>query len=98
MRVAPLLRRHEFGHVRFDRARRGAERESKPVRNAEHVRIDREGRRLEHDRHHDVGGLAADTGQRFEFGAVAWHVTAVKFDETARGGDDVLRFGPEETA
>ena len=37
-----------------------------PVRDAEHVRVDGERRFLERDRHHDVGGFAADAGQRFE--------------------------------
>jgi len=98
MRMAPLLRRHEFGHVGFDRARRGAERQSKPVRNAEHVRINREGRRFEHDRHHDVGGLPADARQRFQLGPFARNFTTVLLDQSARGGDDVLGLRAEEPA
>jgi hypothetical protein len=60
VRVAPLLARDELRDVVLDVARRLAERESEPVRDAKYVRVDGERRLLERDRHHHVGRLSPD--------------------------------------
>jgi len=98
MRVPPLRRRHEFGDVGFYRARRRTQREPEPVRNAEHVCVDGKRRFFKCHRHHDVRGLPAHAGQRFELLALARNLARVIVDETLRGSDDIFRFHPEEAA
>ena len=98
MREAPLFARDELRDVVLDAARRRGEGEPQPVRHAEDVRIDRERGLGKGDRHHDVGGLAADAGKRFERLAFARHFTAVLGDEPARRPDQILRLHAKEAA
>ena len=51
-------------HV-LDLARRPARRQPGAVADAEQMRVDGDGRLAEGDVEHDIGGLAADAGQRF---------------------------------
>jgi len=98
VRVAPLLARNEFCHVVLHAPRRCSEREAEAVRDAEDVRVDSKRRFLERDRHHDVCGLPADTGERLERLSFARHRTTMLSDKAARGIDDVFRLHAIEAA
>ena len=73
-----------------------AGRESGAVRDAEDVRVDRDGRMTERGVQDHVGGLAADARQRFERFARLGHFAAVLVEQDAAGRDDVLRLGAVE--
>ena len=98
MRVPPLMRRQEARHVVLNRARRFAQRQSKPVSNPKNVRVDSECRTVKGDGEHDGCRFAADSGQRFKLFAFLRHAAAVLLDECARRIDDILGFDSKEPA
>ena len=80
-------------NLHFDIERRLAGREPGAVADAENVRIDRDGRLAESDIEHDVRGLAADAGQRFQRLAIVRDLAAMLRDENLRQRDHVLCLG-----
>ena len=74
---------------RFARCEAGA------VADPEDVGVDRERFLAERGVEHDVGGLAADSGERLQLLSRAGDLTAVIADQRLRQRDDVLRFGVE---
>lgn len=85
-----------FVELEFDRERRLAARQTSAVADAENVRVDREGLGPKGDVHHDIGGLATDTGQGFERVAVGGNLAAINVDQALRQGDHVLGLGVEQ--
>ena len=76
--------------AQLDLERRLAGGQIEPVRHAEHVRVDGQGRLAEGDVEHDVGGLAADARQRLQRLALARHLAAVLGRSAAR--DSAMTF------
>ena len=74
-----------------------ARREAGTVANAEDVRVDREGFLAERGIEDDVGGLAADAGQRLQFLARSRDLATVPVDQRLAEPDEVLRLGIEQT-
>ena len=60
------------------------------MRHPENVRVDGQRRLAEGDIEHDIGGLAADPGQRLQRLAVVRHLAAVLGDQRLRQRDHVL--------
>ena len=60
------------------------DRQTRAVADAEHMRVDRHGRLAEGDIEHDIGGLAADAGQRFQLLARARHLATMLGDQFLR--------------
>ena len=91
-----MVRVGDEGHRRYlfefqlDFQRSLAPSQTRPVSDAENVRIDRDSRLAERDIEDDVGGLAADSGQDLELVPCARNFAAEVVDQNARGGDDVL--------
>ena len=77
MRMQPVFLRHDRHQLVFDFARRPARRETRPVCNAENMRVDRDGGFTESDVEYDIRGLASDTGKLFERGTIARHLPAI---------------------
>ena len=81
MRVAPERAGARLVQLQFDRERVLAARQAGAVADAEDVGVDREGLVPEGGVEHDVGGLAADAGQRLQRGAVVGHLAAMVADQ-----------------
>ena len=96
VRVAAEGLRHDLLELRFDLVDRLARREAGAVADAEDVRVDREGLLAERGVEHDVGGLAADAGQRLQLLAGARDLAAMPVDQRLAERDDVLRLGVEQ--
>jgi hypothetical protein len=77
MRVQAKLVWRELHQARFDLERIGTGCDARAVRDAKHVRVDRNRRFAERDVQHDVGGLAPDTRLLFERFAIARHLSTV---------------------
>ena len=77
MRVAPEGLGDDLLELRLDLVDIFAGREAGAVADAEHVGVDRERLLAESSVEHDVGGLAADPGQRLQFLASARDLAAV---------------------
>jgi hypothetical protein len=88
--------RHDFLELGFDLVDILAGREAGPVADPEDVGVDRERLLAPGGVEHDVGGLAADAGQRFELAARARDLAAMLFDQRVAERDDVLRLGVEQ--
>lgn len=74
----------------FNLVRGFARRKTEPVGNAEDVGIHRKRGHAESHRHHHIGGLAADAGQRHQLFAGLRHLTAEIVDQHLRQGNDVF--------
>jgi hypothetical protein len=74
-------RRHDLFELELDLERRLARRHSGAVADAENMGVDGEGLLAECDVEDDVGGLAADAGQRLQHRARSGHFAAVLGDE-----------------
>ena len=96
MGVQQVFLRHDLHQLHLDVERRLADRQAGAVADAEDVGIDRDGRLAEGDVEHDVGGLAADAGQRFQRLAIVRDLAAVLVDELLRQRDHVLRLGAKK--
>jgi hypothetical protein len=94
--VAAERRRDDPFQLRLDRVDGLAGREAGAVGNAEDMGVDRERLFAPGSVEHDIGGLAADSGERFELLAVARHRAAMIADQRFGQRDDVLRLGVEE--
>lgn len=72
-------------------------RESRPVRHAEDVRIDRDGRCAIEGIQNDIGAFAPDAGQLLQIFAAGWNASIESFQEQAAAFEQVPRFDPEES-
>ncbi len=96
MRVQPERGGGRLVQLQLDRQHRLALGQAGAVADAEDVRVDREGLVAESGVEHDIGGLAPDTGQSLQIGALLWHLAAIVVDQHLRQGDDVLGLGVEQ--
>ena len=74
----------DLQQAQLDLVRRLARGEIEAMRHPEHVRVDGQGRLAEGDIEHDIGGLAADAGQRLQRLALPRHLAAVLGRSAAR--------------
>ncbi len=88
--IGQQVGRDAFQQGVFDGARRGAGAEAGAVADAENVGVDRQGWLAEGDVQDDVGGFAADAGQRLEGFAGTGHLAVVVLDELAGEFGDVF--------
>jgi len=86
----------DFFKLLFDRVDILARREAGAVADAEDVGVDRERLLAERGVENDVGGLAADSGQRLQRVAGARDFAAIVADQRFAQRDDVLRLGVEQ--
>src|ERR1700682_45287 len=92
----PFRRWDQLRDVGFDLDGVGALGQPKAPREPLDVGIDREARHAEGDTEYDIGGLAADPGQRDQVVDVARDLAAEALDQRRAGRDDRLRFDVEE--
>jgi hypothetical protein len=74
-----------------------ARREARSVADSENVRVDREGLFAESGVEDDIGRLASDAGQFFQFLAGARYLAAMLADQRFRQSDDVLGLRIEQS-
>ena len=96
MRVAAERLRNDLFELGLDLIDRLPGREARAVADSEDVRVDRERLLAERGVEDDVGGLAADAGQRLQLFARAWDLSAMPIDQRLAERDDVLRLGVEQ--
>ena len=80
MRVFLKLLRRQANQSLFNFKRRLPLGDSRAVRHSKDVGVHGDGRFSERGVQYYVCGLAPNTGQRLEFGARSWHLTAVVLD------------------
>ena len=97
VRILAKLSRDQPEQSFFDFQRGFARCDTGAVGNPENMRIDGDGCFAEGGIQDDVGGLAADPGQAFEFDPGARDLARIFFLEHAAGGDDVFRLGVVQT-
>src|SRR5687768_697533 len=93
MRILQVLRRGELEQLELHFERVLARRNSRAIRNAENMRIDRHRRLAEGGVQHYVGGLAAHARQGFERLAVLRHGAAMLLQKHLRKRYHVLGLG-----
>jgi CysZ protein len=96
MGMALALRRHHGVEHLLDLGRGLAGSEAGPVADPEQMGVDGDGRLAEGGVEDDIGGLAADAGQRLEGGAIARNLPAMPLDQHLRERDHVLGLGAVE--
>jgi undecaprenyl-diphosphatase len=96
MRVPAEFRRNRFLQPELDLEHGLARRDPQPVGDAEDMGIDRVGDLAEGDVEHDIGGLAADAGQRLQRLAAGRNHAAERLDQALAQQDHVLRLGAVE--
>ncbi len=96
VRILAEFIRHGFHQPVLHCAHRAAGREPGAIRDAEDMRVHRDGRLAECGVEHDIRRLAPDAGQRFQGGTLARNLAAVALEEHARRGDHVLRLHAPE--
>ncbi len=79
--VELVLLRHHLLEAELDRVRVAPRREAGPVRDAEEVGVDRDGRLAVGGVEDDVRRFPADAGQRLQLLAGARHLAAEFFDQ-----------------
>src|SRR5262249_39441996 len=93
----PLFRRDQFHQVALDFFGVRMFGEAHAAAEAENVRVHGDAGDAEGVAEDDVGGLAADSGQRDKLVHGAWDFTGVLVDDGFAAGGDVASFVPEET-
>src|SRR5439155_7489287 len=88
--------RKQRAELRFHFLRILAAGNAYPVRDAQHVAIDRQARDAERVTEHDVGRLAADARKRRQLFHVGRYFAAVFVDQLLRHRDQRARFLTEE--
>jgi len=96
VRVEPERLGHDVLKLEFDLKNVLARRESGTIRDAEDVRVDREGFLMKGSVEDDVGCLAADAGEFLQFLSSTGHLAAVIADQRFGQSDDVLGLGVEQ--
>jgi hypothetical protein len=94
--VAAERLRHDLLELRLDVLDGFPGSQAGAVADPVHVRVDRERLLAERGVEHDVGGLAADAGQRLQFFAGARDLSAMMVDQGLAERDHVLRLGVEQ--
>src|SRR6185503_17354362 len=94
--MEPVLRWHHLIELHLDLEGCLAGRHAGPVTYAEDVGIDRNRGFAEGDVENDVGGLAADAGQRLQRLAHARDLATMLLDELPRQRHHVLRLGAKQ--
>ncbi|MNV28114.1 hypothetical protein D3C71_1192940 [compost metagenome] len=92
VRVEQELGRDHLDQQILHRTHILARRQTGAVGDAEDVRVHRHHRLAEGRVEHDIGSLAADTGQRLECSTITRHLAAVLFHQHRAGRNHVLRF------
>src|SRR6185503_16741064 len=97
VRMPFVFRRHHLLQFHFDFERCFAGRQSGAVSDAKDVRIDGNRRLAEGNVEDDVGGLAADTGQRLQRFARARNLAAMFGDQLLRQRNYIFSLVAEQT-
>jgi len=96
VRIAAERLRNDLVELGLDLVGSLAAREAGAVADAEHMGVDCERLLAPRGVEHDIGGLAADPGERLELVAGARDLAVVALDQRFAQGDDVLRLGVEQ--
>jgi hypothetical protein len=96
MRVVLELRRHGLFKRHLDLQRRSSRRQSRPVSDAENMRVDGDGRLPEGGIHHHIRCLASHPWKLLQFLSRIGNLSAVPFDQGLGKGDHMPRLGSIE--
>ena len=93
MRFGPPVLRNRSFQLLFRLEHIAGIRQTDAVADAEHMRVDRDPLMAERLRHHNVGGLLPDPGQRLQFFLIVRHLAVILLDQRPGLFDDPLRLG-----
>jgi len=93
MGVQPIGLRHDPFKAEFNRERRLADGKARAVCHPKQMGVDGNGRLMEGDIEHDIGGLAANAWQCLKLRAGLRHFAPMPLDQQLRQADDVFGLG-----